>query len=201
MIKKATVAVLIAGLGLTLMPAQAKALARKNITFTAEVPCHFVCAYWTNPLFAPDPTTFDPTTDDPEAFADRAADRALLTAHAGTPAGCTHPTPEGSYDDKVVKAPKKATWLVFEAWPEVDWDIFVCAAPKKGKTGSRYITSGANSAGAVGGSGDDLCSQTADTLGCPEKIQISVKAGRKYVLRAYNWADPSPLRARYSFYR
>ena len=54
-----------------------------------------------------------------------------------------------------------------------------CPKPSSGNNG-RQLASSANYV--------DECQ-----LGCVETIQIPVKAGRSYVLRAYNFADNEPM--------
>jgi hypothetical protein len=100
-----------------------------------------------------------------------------------------------------VRAPKKASWLIFEAWPSVDWDILICrAAPGPGDA---YVAHGANSAADI--DPDDPPSDTelacAIGVGCAETATARIRGGARYILRAYNWSDPEDLPARYTFER
>ncbi len=185
MVKKFALAAVIGALALSTLPANA-ALKKKNLTFSAN-PCGPACAYWVNPAYAPDPTTGDPTTADPLDLID------VVIPPEDAP--CTNPSPEGSYDDVVVRAPLKASLMRFEAWPEVDWDIFIC---KKTRKGVKHLATGANTLGDGATTEEDLC---AVGIGCYERADAPVKGGKRYILRAYNWSDPSDLRARVRFFR
>ena len=186
MVKKAALAAVITALALSSLPANA-ALKKQNLTFSAT-PCGPACAYWVNPEYAPDPTTADPTTADPLDLVD------VVIPPEDAP--CTNPSPEGSYDDVVVRAPLKASLLRFEAWPEVDWDIFICQKTKKGM---KHLATGANTIDEESiTSEEDLC---AIGIGCYERADAAVKGGKRYILRAYNWSDPSDLRARVTFFK
>jgi len=189
MVRKILLVALMAAVVAPMIPGQAKVLKRKNVTFEASVPCTVVCPYWLNPeafsagatAFVEKAPNFDPSEDDAEAFADRAADVGLSVL-GKTDWGCDYPGPDVSWDQVKVKAPRGATLLVFEIFPETDWDSFICNA--KGK----FIASGANTVGDC-------------DLGCSEKVAIKVKPGRRYILRAFNWSDFANLRGRYTFHK
>ena len=198
MIKKAILLVLTAILVLSLTPAQSKTLKRKNVTFSADA-CHVTCPYWLDPSSVPDPAKIDPTADDPVPWLLQAeglliTDDQMWCEDNGI----------ASWDQIKVRAPKKAELLIFQAWPEVDWDIAVCRVARGGKL--KFLAFSANSidptdpVGYVNNIATDpntLCAVAS--ISCEEKVTVSVRGGKKYVLRAYNWADPSDLRARYTF--
>lgn len=131
----------------------------KSVTFEALVPCTVVCSYW-----LPDPP-----------------DRIPFVAGDGAPYACNSPFPEGSYDQITVTAPARATLLRIDAFPVVDWDVYVCT-PSGG-----LVAEGATAA-------------VDCPYGCKESISALVKPGKKYVIRAYNWSDYEPLPAKYWFY-
>ncbi len=87
---------------------------------------------------------------------------------------CTKPGPPGTYADKVVTAPRYSTYLIFRAYPVTDWDIFVCYGTK-------------------------LMGYSYNSVEESERIFARVVSGRKYTLRAFNFADAEPLPARYVF--
>jgi hypothetical protein len=160
-----------------LMPAHAKTLMSKQVTFAAN-PCAAICAYQVP--FPTDPnkvSTFDPKKFDATKY-DPTVDP---TAQA-----CTEPFPAGGYKDVVVRAPKGAHYLIFAGTPTVDWDLFVCAKPHTGNNGP-MIAYSANS---------DL---QACQVGCAERAFARVVQYRYYVLRAYNYSDPDSLVATYRF--
>jgi hypothetical protein len=185
--KKMLLIALVAALVAPMTPGHTKVLKKKNVTFSAPVPCTVACPYWMSAdgfaaemnKFANTAQNFDPTTDDPEAFADRGLD-AVLSVQGKTEWACPYPGPDVTWDQVRVKAPKGANLLVFEIWPETDWDSFVCT------TKNKFLGSGANIVGDC-------------DLGCYERVAIKVKAGRSYLLRAFNWSDAADLRGRYTF--
>lgn len=146
-----------------LAPAQGEAdqIEKRRLRFVAPLACTATCAYWVDIL------------NDLEAPGVKFNE-------------CRHPFPRGSYDDVVIEAPQGARLMEFMAWPRVDWDIFVCSKPEKGRNGNTLET-GANEA-------------TDCQVACIEKIEMPVDPGVSYVLRAYNWSDPAPLRARVRFF-
>jgi hypothetical protein len=156
------------------VPANAYTIKTGKKIYSAD-PCAVACSYWGFDIPA-DPTKIDPMTYDPETIID------------GERFACTKPSPAGSWGDLVVTAPTGANLLKFYGTPEGDWDLFICSKPSVGNNG-RLLASGANDAS------DPNC-----IMGCPESVRIPVKAGRKYVLRAYNWLDTENLTARYAFY-
>lgn len=183
-------AVLLASLS-GIVPASAgKALVRRSVTFSAD-PCHVVCPWWvdTGSSVPGDPATFDPLT------------HPLPVLDSEIESGCTSPGPAGSYDDLTVRAPKSARWLIFEAWPSVDWDIFVCMAARG--PGDRYVAHGANSAADIDPNDPPSDTELACSLGvgCAESATARIRGGARYILRAYNWSDPDDLPARYTFTR
>lgn len=163
---------------------------RRTVTLRAD-PCAALCSYWVPntptvkpPTVPADPTTWDPTSEDPLAIYDQ-----LIMATETEENACRKPSPAGSYRDIVVTAPKYTNMLEFKAKPVIDWDLFICSKPRTGNNGV-VLSSGAN--------------DTSDTdcqTGCAERALIPVRAGLKYVLRAYNWSDTDPLVATYTFYR
>lgn len=193
MMKKLLLAAIGISLVLGMAPADAKrnkVLRARNVSFSA-VACTVVCPWWTNTAALPnenvDPAKYDPTA----------------VALADIDTGCTHPSPEASYDDVRVRAPKGAKWLTFKAWPEMDWDIFVCR-PARGP-GDRFVAYSANSIGPdevdpTQGMNEEQILCFAG-VGCDESVTVKVRAGRIYILRAFNWGDVNDLPARYIFTR
>jgi hypothetical protein len=104
-------------------------------------------------------------------------------------AACTEPFPPTSYVDHVVTAPRGARSLMVQISPTVDWDSFICAKPKVGNAGA-MLASGGISSDCAGGVG---------TPGCVEISVASVKAGKSYIIRTYNFSDPADLPVEYWF--
>lgn len=189
MLKKLMVIILMAALAFAILPAGARVRAR-HVSFSAQ-PCTVTCPWFVNTGALPsDATKVDPATYDP-----------LDVVLTDIKMGCTSPGPEGTYDDIRVRVPRGMNWLIFDAWPVVDWDIFVCSG-KRGP-GDRFHAYSANSMDPEGiddeiSRGEGICSAG---VGCAERISMRVRPGRRYILRAYNWADAEDLRARYVFRR
>lgn len=91
-----------------------------------------------------------------------------------TTTACSDPAPDGSYADKVVVAPRGANTLIFTASPVVDWDTFICF-------------------------GRAMLGRSLRGAGEQEVILANVRAGRRYILRAYNFSDVDDLPASYVF--
>jgi hypothetical protein len=112
---------------------------------------------------------------------------ALCANHAAGADACRAPSPEGSWDEIVVTA--TGTLLTVEVAPRVDWDSFICTKPESGTNGEVLVV-GANLIG-------DECDNTLGSsnlvpIGCDEVLQIGTEPGTRYVVRAYNVADPFP---------
>ena len=180
----------------SMVPAQAGTTYRRTATFKGT-PCAATCAYWV-PKAPSAPSApkvpADPTTADPVAFADKVLDIpfGVIDSTDSQSAACTAPSPAGSFADVVATAPKGTNYLVFSATPTVDWDLFICAKPTRGNNG-KLLAVGANP---VADANDPTMTCA---IGCYEEVHIPVVAGRKYVLRAYNWSDPDNLTAKYTF--
>lgn len=174
---------LIAGTLFALQPAQAKTIKKKTVTFAWVPPCATVCSYNINLNALPSDPADAPSADPLDLLGETAN-------------GCTDPGPAGSYVDIIVTAPKGARALTLAAVPTVDWDTFICAKPKAGKTGSKLLAAGVNPAA------DAESAEPGCILGipaCPEKAVAAVKPGIKYVLRAFNYSDPLDLVGTYTF--
>lgn len=145
---------------------QARTVKTQKLVFSGAVPCAVVaCTYW------------HPNPDAPETAAEL----------DNTPRGCTDPI-DGTFVDKVLKAPTGATYLKVSYQPDVDWDLFICAKPRTGSAG-RFIAYEAYDA--------ESCADGTPIgiVNCKSWVTAKVRAGTSYVIRAYNFADPSDLRA------
>ncbi len=163
----------------SITPSQAYVIKKGTKTFRAS-PCAALCAYWV-PNTPADPTKIDPMTYNPETLLE------------STKNACTRPSPAGSWSDLVVTAPLGANLLAFSGTPVGDWDLFICAKPASGNNG-RWLGTGANAA-------INLTKPLETCVtGCYEKVRIPVVAGRRYVLRAYNWLDTDAFKGTYVFY-
>jgi len=173
-------------LALTLAPS---AGARANdlgvwheITFNAPIPCSMVCPYWLNQLNqdldanGKEDIRFDPCAS-PDGTADSLSDVPGLPFTKGT-----------IYDDVVVgPAPEGVRVLEWEFVPAVDWDGFICVWLPGDVAGEELRV-------------DCECVlEPWCPVACAERHVIEVFAGRRNILRAYNWSDPMPLTARYRF--
>jgi hypothetical protein len=174
MMKRGIVGVAFVALTIGFGPTQAGTIKKGTLTFNASVPCAVaLCSYWFN---EEDPTA---TAACPAGTEADACER--LSSYA-----CTHPRVEGTYDDKILKAPKGAKLLQLAYTPDVDWDLYICKKP------------------ATGNNGTWLASEQVDALtdcqvGCAATLTAKVKAGQRYVVRGYNFSDPSALKATYKF--
>jgi hypothetical protein len=97
--------------------------------------------------------------------------------------GASGVAPPGSWDDIPVKVPGKVSGLVpffmlVHAVPSVDFDVYVCRVE-----GDQYEL--------AGGSANSGCTPVTEESTCAEDVRIPVKAGQRYIIRAYNWFDPT----------
>lgn len=116
---------------------------------------------------------------------------------------CENPFPEQSFVDVVtVPAPplpsgKKRVLLQLEAFPQVDWDTFICGMLSDGSHNGGQLAQGANT---FAEPCDNLLGpENLAPIGCKEKAIAPVESGKQYVLRAYNWLDVADCPARYSW--
>jgi hypothetical protein len=78
-----------------------------------------------------------------------------------------------------------------EIFPQVDWDMFVCDLLSNGSHNGATLAVGANM---LGENCDNLLGPDNPVLvGCKEKEQLPAAAGKKYVIRVYNWSDAAPV--------
>jgi hypothetical protein len=179
--KKVLLIALTAALALSFAPGRAtsRVLRRGTLLFrvaNAQVPGGELCAYNA------------PNANRPTAYADGTQDELA----------CVDPSPAGSWTDLVVTAPAGANHLKLVGLPETDWDIALCAYPARGGS-ARYIAMEDQQGNPF--ITDNLTNGTACVTGCPDVISVAVKAGRKYIVRAYNFADSADLRVQYEFKR
>jgi hypothetical protein len=105
---------------------------------------------------------------------------------------CTNPFPEGSWVDIVTEpAPTppagKKMILEFETFPQIDWDSWICDLLSNGSHNGATLAAGAN---VFGKNCDNLLGPDNPVpVGCKEKAVVPATAGKKYVLRAYNYTD------------
>jgi len=159
----------------------------REVTFTAPIPCTVVCPYWL------DMTNTDVDGNGSEDIWFQACGNPSGTADALEDA--PKPIQRGTvYDDVLVgPAPEGAAVLIFDSTPAVDWDTFICSLD------GEELANGANILGEH--CGGPLGPQNPVPTGCRERAVTLAAQGVEYILRAYNWSDPLPLRARYCFSR
>ena len=176
--KRTLVAAIVAA-ALSAFPAHAgfKTVQTKAVRFKAVTPCFTACSYYVSPH---DPATAATAIAFEEDF------------HKQQSYACTNPGPAGSWRDLVLTAPKGATHLKVEATPDVDWDLVLCGKPHHGNNGKLLAWEKQERSPSL--DEEDPC-----VVGCKDTLLIKVKAGTKYVLRAYSWIDPNDLVARYWF--
>ena len=80
-----------------------------------------------------------------------------------------------TFQDKVVRAPRRADLLVVKISPTADWDLYLCSRGKE-------------------------LNHSAGGLGAAEQVVISVRPGRAYRIRALNWAGEPDVYGSYVFY-
>lgn len=156
------------------------------VTFRAPAPCSFVCPYWVNTL------NHDVDGDGAEEIAFGACDNPGGTG--GTIGAVPGAFQRGTiYDDVVVgPAPEGTQLLIFESFPAVDWDTFICS------TDGRELAAGGNHLDPTT-CRSPLGPTDPIPTGCMETAITQALPGATYILRAYNWSDPLPLEARYCF--
>lgn len=174
-----------------MMPAAADTDEQLNVwqpvTFTAPVPCSMVCPYWL------DTANHDADGDGAEEIAFSAC------GNPGGTGGSADAIPgayqEGTiYDDVTVgPGPDEATVLIFESFPAVDWDTFICSIEGvELAAGSNHLNPDTCT--------DPLGPYSPIPTGCSEQAVINVRTeGSSYILRAYNWSDVMPLEGRFCF--
>jgi hypothetical protein len=133
--------------------------AEHRFTLVGAVPCATACSYWTDDL----------------GFSE-----------------CSNPFPEGSWVDIVTEsAPTppagKKMILEFETFPQIDWDSWICALLSNGSHNGATLAQGAN---VLLENCDNLLGPDNPVpVGCKEKAVVPAEAGKRYVLRAYNYFD------------
>lgn len=149
-----------------------------DVEFGPAFPCFTLCPYW------------------------------VTTASLGFSV-CENPAPPASYADVVTfpapTSPQDAdVYLVVETNSHVDWDLWICGLLANGSHNGPELAQGANIAG-------QLCSWSPSippnptgihgsiSFGCRETARLKADAGRRYVVRAYNWIDVPYLAGRYSW--
>lgn len=171
--------------------AQAKTIKTHHLTFSGATPCAVAaCTYW------------QPHQESPGTFA-------VLPEAAGTGApgmesgssddayekqsayACTKPGADGTFVDKVVTVPRGATYFRVDYLPDVDWDLYLCAKPKTGNAGRMIANEDYD---------DTTCADPVGVVACKSWVSSKVKAGQKIIVRAYNFSDPSDLKATAKFY-
>lgn len=141
---------------------------RTDVSFTAAIPCITACPSWTESV-----------TD-------------------GSHAPCRpHPTTvPGSWDDRRMTIPDdvagaRPSSLRFVIHSEVDFDSFICRVLHPGSPAERWEEAARGATLLCGGCGH--CSEvgTVEVIGCMEIATIGVAPGEVYVLRVFNWSDPT----------
>lgn len=141
-----------------------------RVTFNPTAPCHFRCPYM----------NLDPTEEEqPEK-------------------GCA-PDPGGdpdSWQDHRVDVPESINgeapkWLHFVMDPAVDHDVWFCRV-EPDENGKYFVTYSANYA-------IETCGDLGLPVGCAERFTAPVEAGKSYIIRVYNYADPLPVDGTYWF--
>lgn len=153
------------------LPAYAKQSAETPVTWNAPVPCSVTCPYWTD-------TGYDP---------DRSCAKEPLTLPM-------------SWDDHRLTVPATVDGFVprllaVEIYPSYDFDGIVCRVLDPGSPEERYAY--------AAWMGCEVCGpcDLLYVLACSESALLMVKPGEVYVLRAYNWLDPTgTLEGSYSYW-
>jgi len=158
----------------------------REVTFTAPIPCSVVCPYWLDVAN----TDVDGNGEEDIAFGVCANPRGAADT-LGESGGL--PYEEGTiYDDELIGPPPEgSTVLLFEIWPTIDWDAFICSTSDNELTIGEHIL--VENCDSIVGPNNPV------PIGCRERISASAVPGREYILRAYNWSDPLPLEGRYCF--
>src|SRR5688572_6467037 len=125
--KKMILGMTLVALALSLQPASAKTLTRRSVTFEAAVPCTTLCAYNVDWRFVDDEAVAETKGTQAGPVYKTAPVRGPF--RSTSPQACSNPFPAGSYDDVVVTAPRYSRTLVFQIYPSVDWDSFICSKP------------------------------------------------------------------------
>jgi len=115
---------------------------------------------------------------------------------------CENPFPDQTYVDVLTQtAPTppagKKMILDFKTFPNVDWDTWVCGLLSNGSHNGGELGQGANILG-------ELCDNflgpdSPVPVGCIEEAQVPAEAGKRYVLRAYNYSDGNDDPAQYDW--
>lgn len=166
--RKFTLTALLVGIivaGLPATPSQAITTQPAGVRFVfpaaGTVPCAVGCSYWTPAASAGYRPCENPFP--PTSIVD------FLTASAPTP-------PAG-----------KKMILELTTFPEVDWDTWICGFLSNGSPNGGELAQGANILGQL--CDNALGADNPIPVGCIEQAQAPAEAGKRYVMRAYNWSD------------
>lgn len=115
---------------------------------------------------------------------------------------CENPFPPQSvYDVITTPAPTppagKKMILELHATPSVDWDTWICALLSNGSHNGGELAQGANVLGQL--CDNFLGPDNPVPIGCEETADAPAEAGKRYVLRAYNYFDLQDCPAIYSW--
>jgi len=158
----------------------------REVTFTAPIPCSVVCPYWLDVAN----TDVDGNGEEDIAFDACRNPGGMGDRLGGTPVVLHE---QGStYDDVVVgPRPEDATVVIFDSYPWLEWDTLICSED------GQELAYGSDLRGRNDCGGPLYPSSVP--VACSEHAVTTARAGALYILRAYNWSDPFPLRARYRF--
>jgi len=115
---------------------------------------------------------------------------------------CENPFPPGSFVDVLTDpAPSppagRKMILQLDSFPQVDWDSWICARLSNGSNNGGELAQGAN---VLGENCDNfLGPDNPVPVGCIEQAQAPAEAGKRYVLRAYNYFDAADNPALYQW--
>lgn len=188
--RKTVLGVAALGLAATFaIPAQADHAVNRwhPLTFTAGVPCAFACPYW---------------LDDANTDIDGNGQEDIFFATCANPGGTNDilgDAPGLPYEDGTVfqdfvthRAPSTAQVLIFEIFPNVDFDSFICS-----QNGEQELAVGANE---LGQNCDNIIGpQNPVPVACTERASITVASNQRYRLRVYNWSDAVTVAGQYCY--
>ena len=87
--------------------------------------------------------------------------------------------------------------IELHAFPEIDWDTWICAKLSSGSHNGGELAQGANILGQL--CDNFLGPDNPVPVGCIETADAPAEAGKVYVLRAYNYFDARDCPADYSW--
>lgn len=109
---------------------------------------------------------------------------------------CENPFPDRTWYDVVTEAAPtppagRKMLLQFEAFPQIDWDTWICALLSSGSHNGGQIAQGSPF---LGENCDNfLGPDNPVPFGCEEHASAPAEAGKRYVIRGYNFYDPADL--------